>query len=38
MRSLMANCRNGTRLTAGDINRIVGVGISRNGTPMLYLL
>ena len=38
MRSLMANCRNGTRLTAADINRIVGVGISRNGTPMLYLL
>jgi hypothetical protein len=38
MRTMMANCRSGARLQAGDINRVIGVGITSNGVPMLYVL
>jgi hypothetical protein len=38
MRQMMANCRKGPRLQAQDINRVIGVGIGQNGTPVLYVL
>lgn len=37
MRSMMANC-DGTRLNPGDINRVIGVGVTSNGAPVLYVL
>lgn len=38
MRTMLANCRKGPRLQANDINRVIGVGLSQSGTPVLYVL
>lgn len=41
LRQLLANCRNGAQrqaLNVRDLNRVIGIDIASNGTPVLYML
>jgi len=41
LRQLLANCRSGAQrqaLNVRDLNRVIGIDIASNGTPVLYML
>lgn len=41
LRQLLANCRSNSQrasLSIRDLNRVIGIDVNRNGTPVLYML
>jgi hypothetical protein len=41
LRQLLANCRSSSQrqaLNVRDLNRVIGIGVANNGTPVLYML